>query len=58
MLVVQLAIFSVAVLIYVYLLIYSQINHFQNGRQEVIITKYNLNKRPKITFKPSNITNL
>ena len=29
-----------------------------NGRQEVIVTKYNLNKRPTIPFKPSNITNL
>ena len=40
---------------------HSQINQFQNGRQEVIVTKYNLNKhdeRPKIPFKPSNITNL
>ena len=37
---------------------HSQINHFQNGRQEVTVTKYNGNKRPKITIKPSNITNL
>ena len=36
---------------------HSQINHFQNGRQEVTVTKCNLNK-PKIPFKPSNITNL
>ena len=36
---------------------HSQINHFQNGRQEVTVTKYNGNKRPNITFKPSNITN-
>ena len=36
----------------------SQITHFQNGRQEVIVTKYNLNKRPKIPFKPSIITNI
>ena len=41
-----------------YLPAHSQINHFQNGRQEVIVTKYNLNKRPNIPFKPSNITNL
>ena len=34
---------------------HSQINHLQNGCQEVIVTKYN---RPKIPFKPSNITNL
>ena len=34
---------------------YSQI---QNGRQEVTVTKYNLNKRPKIPFKSSIITNL
>ena len=37
---------------------HSLINHFQNSRQEVIVTKYILNKRPKIPFKPSNITNL
>ena len=37
---------------------HSQITHFQNSRQEVTITKYNFNKRPKIPFKPSNITNL
>ena len=37
---------------------HTQINHFQNGRQEVIITKYNLDKRPKNPFKPSNITYL
>ena len=35
---------------------HSQINHFLNGCQKVTVTKYNLNKRPKITFKPSNIT--
>ena len=37
---------------------HSQITHFQNGRYEVIVTKYKLNKRPKIPFKSSNITNL
>ena len=37
---------------------HSQITYFQNGRQEVIVTKYNPNKRPKIPFKPFNITNL
>ena len=37
---------------------HSQINHFQNGRQEVTATKYNLNKQTKIIFKTSNITNL
>ena len=39
---------------------HSQISHFKNGRQEVIVKKYNFNKRPKITLKSSNIrpTNL
>ena len=37
---------------------HSKINYYKNGRQEITITKYNLNKRPKIPLKPSNITNL
>ena len=35
-----------------------QINNFQNCRQEVTVTKYNPNKRPKTPFKHSNITDL
>ena len=37
---------------------HASINHFQNGRQEVTVTKYNPNKRPTVPFKTPNITNV